>query len=64
MSYYSEPDSDIRGKVKVVLYLSNYATVKELEHPSVIDISDLAAKKDFIALQAEVDKLDINNFFN
>ena len=64
MSYYSEPDSDIRDKVKVVLYLSNYATVKELENPSVIDISDLAAKKDFIALQAEVDKLDINNFFN
>ena len=64
MSYYSEPDSDIRGKVKVVLYLSNYATVKELEHRSVIDISDLAAKKDFTALQAEVDKLDINNFFN
>ena len=29
MSYYAEPDSHIRDKVKVVLDLSNYATKKE-----------------------------------
>ena len=28
MSYYPEPDSQIRDKVKVVLDLSNYATKK------------------------------------
>ena len=28
MSYYPEPDSHIRIKVKVVLNLSNYATEK------------------------------------
>ena len=28
MSYYPEPDSHIIDKVKVVLYLSNYATKK------------------------------------
>ena len=28
MSYYSEPDSHISNKVKVVLELSNYATKK------------------------------------
>ena len=28
MSYYPEPDSYIRDKVKVVLDLSNYATKK------------------------------------
>ena len=28
MSYYPEPDSHIRDKVKVVLELSNYATKK------------------------------------
>ena len=28
MSYYPEPDSHIRNKVKVVLDLSNYATKK------------------------------------
>ena len=32
MSYYPEPDSHIRDKVKVVLDLSNYATKKELKH--------------------------------
>ena len=43
---------------------SNYAARKELEHASGINTSDLAAKKDFIALKAEVDKLDINNIVN
>ena len=47
MSYYSQPGSHIRLKVKVVLYLSNYITKKELEHAAGIDISDLAAKKRF-----------------
>ena len=45
MSYYPEPDSHIRDKVKVVLDLSNYVTKKELEHATCIDTSDLAAKK-------------------
>ena len=64
MSYYPEPDSHIRDKVKVVLGLSNYTTKKELEQATGIDTSDLAAKKDFIALKAEVDKLDINKLTN
>ena len=58
MSYYPEPESHIRDKVKVVLDLSNYATKKELEHVTDIDTSDLAAKK------AEVDKLDIIKLTN
>ena len=44
MSYYPEPGSHIRDKVKKAVDLSNYATVKELEHVSGIDTSDLAAK--------------------
>ena len=40
--------------------MSNYATKKELGHANGIDTSDLAAKKDFIALKAEVDKLDVD----
>ena len=64
MSYYPETDSRIRDKVKVVLDFSNYAAKKEVEHATGIDISDLSAKKDFIALKAEVDKLDINKFVN
>ena len=48
MSYYSQPGSHIRVKVKVVLYLSNYTTKKELEHAAGIDISDLTAKKNIL----------------
>ena len=42
----------------------DYATKKELGHPTSADTSDLAAKKSFIALKAEVDKSDINKFVN
>ena len=64
MSFYREPDSHIRDKVKVVLDSSIYATKKELEHATGIDTSDLAAKKDLFALKAEVDRLDINKLVN
>ena len=46
--------------VKLVLDLSNYATNKILEHITDVNTSDLAAKKDFLALKAEVHKLGIN----
>ena len=45
MSFYPEPDSHIKDKVKVVLDLSNYATKKELDHATGVDTCDLAAKK-------------------
>ena len=64
MIYYQELDSYIRDKVKVVLYFSNYATQKELDHATGVDISDLAIKKDFIVFKAEVRKLDINKLVN
>ena len=44
--------------------MPNFATKKELEHATGIDTSNLAAKKYFIALKAEVDKLDINKLTN
>ena len=49
MNFYATPDSHIRGRVKVILDLSNYATNKELDHATDINTSDLAAKKDYIA---------------
>ena len=45
MSYYPEPDSHMRDKIKVVLDLTNYDTKKELGHATGVDTSDLAAKK-------------------
>ena len=44
--------------------MSNYATKNELDHTTAIDTFASAAKKDFIALKAEVDKLDINKEVN
>ena len=64
MSYYPEPDSRIRDKVKLVLDLSNYASKKELERTTDIDTFDVVAKKAFIALEAEVDKPDMNKLTN
>ena len=59
MRHYPEPDSHIRDKVKVILDSSNYAS-KKTDHATGINTSGLDAKKDFIALKAEVNKLDIN----
>ena len=64
MSYYPQTGRHIRDKVKVVLDLSNYTTKKKIDHATGVDTSDLTAKKDFIALKAEVDKLDINKLTN
>ena len=64
MSYYPEPDSHIRDKVKIVLDLSDYATEKALDHVRGIVTSDLVAEKYFFALKAEIDKLDFNKIVN
>ena len=64
MSQHPELENHITYKVKVVLDFTSYATKKELEHATGVDTSDLAAKKDFVALKAEVDQLDINKLAN
>ena len=64
MSYFPELGSHIRDKVKEVLDLSNHATKTELDHATGVDTSDLPSKKYFIALKAEVDKIDINKLVN
>ena len=64
MNYYTERDIHVRDKVKAVLHSTNYATKKEYEHTAGANTSDLVAKKDFVTLKAEVDKLDINKLVN
>ena len=39
MTFYPEPGSHSRDKVKLVLDLSNYATKKKLEHATDVDTS-------------------------
>ena len=41
--------------------MSNYATKKDLDHPTDINTSDIAARK-IIALKVVVDKLDIKGY--
>ena len=38
--------------------------LKKLDHATCLDTSNLAAREDFIALKAKVDKLDINKLVN
>ena len=65
MSYSPEPESRIRDTVKVVLDdLSNYATKKESQNVTGVSIPNFNVKSDFIALKAEVNKLDINKLVN
>ena len=44
MSYYPEPDTHIRDKVKVVLDLSNYATRNRLNDAACADTSNQLLK--------------------
>ena len=44
--------------------MSNYATKNELEHATGVDISNIAAKSDFIVLKVEINKLDTNKLIN
>ena len=60
MSYYPEPNSGIRGKVKAVPNLLNYTTQEELDLATGANTFNLASKNDFIALKAEIDKLYIS----
>ena len=46
--------------MKVVLDLANYATKKQLNDATYVDTSNLAAKGDFLALEANIYKLKIN----
>ena len=44
--------------------MSNYASKNKLDHTTGVHTFDLADKKDFIALKADVDKLDIHELVN
>ena len=61
--YFSEPKS-LRGKVKVELDLSNYATKTDLKNATGIDTSSFAKKVDLANLKSNVDKLDIDKLKN
>ena len=60
--YFPEPKSS-RGRVKVELDLSNYATKADLTNATGVDTSKFAKKVDSASLKY-VDKLDIDKLKN
>ena len=63
MSDCPETDFHIRYKVKVVLDMLNYPTKKQNDTTDV-DTSNLAAKRNLVALKVVIDKLDLDKLVN
>ena len=57
--YFLKPKSS-RGRVKVELDLSNYATKADLKNATVVDTSTFAKNVDSTNLKSDVAKLDID----
>ena len=61
--YFPEPTS-AGGRVKLELYVSNYATKADLRNAAGVDTSKCAKKLDLANLKCDVDKLAIINLKN
>ena len=61
--YFPEPQS-LEGRVKVELYLSNYATKVDLKNVTDVDTSKFAKKFGLANLKSDVDKLYIDKLRN
>ena len=59
MSYFSEPYTCNKNKIKVELDLSNYVTKSDLKNTTGVDTSNFAKKmSDLASLKATIDKLE------
>ena len=58
MSTYYPPYKSSRNNIKVELDLSNYATKKDINDITHVDVSGFASKTNLAALKTEVDKID------
>ena len=58
MSQYFSPYNNSSENVKVELDLSNYATRKDINDITHVDVSGFASKTHLAALKTEVDKID------
>ena len=61
MSYFPEPCSHSKNKIKVELGLSNYATKSDLKGATGIDTLKCAKETDLANLKSDADELDINS---
>ena len=64
MSEYFPAPKLLRGRVKVALDLSNYATKTYFKNATGVYTSSFAKKADLANLESDVDKLDIDKFKN
>ena len=58
MIQYFPPYNNSSENIKVVLDLSNYATKKDINNITRVDVSGFANKTNLAALKTEVDKID------
>ena len=59
-SQYYPPYKSSSNNIKVELDLSNYATKKDINDITHVDVSGFASKTNLTALKAEVDKIDVD----
>ena len=64
MSYYPEPDSFNRKKVKVELHLPNYATKFDAKFITNVDTSKFSTNSDLAGLKLEINELVIEKLKN
>ena len=57
-SQYYPPYKSSSNNIKVELDLSNYATKKDINDITHVDVSSFASKTNLAALKTEVDKID------
>ena len=57
-SQYYPPYKSSSNNIKVQLDLSNYATKKDINDITHVDVSGFASKTNLVALKTEVDKID------
>ena len=60
MSTYYPPYKSSSDNIKVELDLSNYATKKDINDITHVDVSGFASKTNLAALKTEVDKIDVD----
>ena len=59
MSYFTEPYTHSKNKIKFELDLSNYATKSDLKNASGVDTSGFAKKANLSSLKSDVDEWDM-----
>ena len=57
-SQYYPPYKSSSNNIKVELHLSNYATKKDINYITHVDVSGFPSKTNLVALKTEVDKID------